>query len=276
MAIETPTSQRGLQDLRKVREDMERDRLQVRREQIELQKQRQQLAAERFKQQAASAQARQQEQLARSAPTPAGPAGQTQREIQLAKQIEELKKKAAEQKQPRGGRGGGGGGGKSKMSPEQKAREKAREQRQTEKEKARERDRYLRNEERNAADPEYEARKNAKTSKEWYAMRDRKQQLINQEKEAKKQLAEQSKKPNSQPQAPDTSSLDALGYKDGKPYNFKTGEYLGSKPDSGAPKPGDKIKRKVDPNDPMGIGDRQLLGFFTRGGRRIPIFARTA
>ncbi len=147
---------------------LQRDRLELNRQQFDLQK-------KRYEDQQATAAARlkaQQEQAASqraAGPASAGGGGggggkknQAQEE-KLRKENEELKKKLKEAGKKGSGGGGRGGGG---LSPEQKARNKAREGRQMEREKDRDRARadYNNTTEQRAG--------KAKTASDYYSIRD--------------------------------------------------------------------------------------------------------
>jgi hypothetical protein len=166
------------------KEQLQRDRLELNRQKFELAKQRY------ADQQAAAAARMQAQQEAQSnsgqGQRPAAPASSSRTAPQPSRQQAQPAPRAKQPAKPPAApkKRGKGPTYKYAKSPEQKAREKAREERRAERQRTLERDRYQRNEARNSADPEYNARREATTASEFYAMRNRAKQNIGNEKQA--------------------------------------------------------------------------------------------
>jgi hypothetical protein len=141
------------------------------------------------------------------------------------------KRRAAKEKgkaKPKPASGGRGGGGRGSMTPEQKAREKARERRQTD----REIDKDIRRDNNEWARKQMdESGRPYRDFDDWQRAQDRKK-LFNRGRDNQNTTTSQQ---NSMTDANTGKTVniqggESLGYKDGKPYNFNTGEYIKPSP----------------------------------------------
>jgi hypothetical protein len=154
---------------------------------------------------------------------------------------------------------GGRGGGRGSMTPEQKAREEARERRQTD----REIDRDIRRDNNEWARKQMDGSgRPYRDFDDWQRDQDRKK-LFNRGRDNQNTTTSQQ---NSMSDADTGKTVniqggESLGYKDGKPYNFNTGEYI-------KPSPPQAKNRDWEKNPP--VSDSDVLTYMAEKGLKPP------